>query len=94
MKKLVVHNEKLTKEAAEELLDICKFGAIDYDEKNNKIEINAACKTCGLCVRKGSYGVCEMIIEEGAKTIIRRRWRKWREIISLSVYGLPPQRSC
>lgn len=74
MKKLIIHNEKVTKQAAEELLEICKFGAIDYDEKNNKLDINAACKTCGLCVRKGSYGVCELIEEEGVKAINKDEW--------------------
>ena len=37
MKKLVIHNEKVTKEAALELVGICPFSAITYDEATNTI---------------------------------------------------------
>ena len=74
MKKLIIHNEKVTKEAAQELLDICKFGAIDYNEATNKLDINAACKTCGLCVRKGTHGICELIEEQDTKAINKNEW--------------------
>lgn len=74
MKKLVIHNEKVTKQAAEELINICPFGAISYNEKDNKLDINSACKTCGLCARKGTFGVAELV-EEKVELINKDEWK-------------------
>ena len=75
MKKLVIHNEKVTKEAADELIGICPFGAINYDEASNKLEINAACKTCGLCAKKGTFGVAELVNDTSEKAINKDEWK-------------------
>lgn len=62
MGKLIVNAEKLTPSIIEELLNVCPFGALE--EKDGKIEVNAACKMCKLCVKKGPAGVMEFIEEE------------------------------
>ncbi|MBV7276335.1 electron transfer flavoprotein subunit alpha [Clostridium sp. PL3] len=62
MGKLIVNAEKLTPSIIEELVNVCPFGAIE--EKDGKIEVNAACKMCKLCVKKGPAGVMEFIEEE------------------------------
>ena len=49
MPKLVIHQEKV--EDPQVLVDICPFGAME--EKDGKLSINAACKMCKLCVKKG-----------------------------------------
>ena len=51
---LKIHPEKITPEAARELVGLCPFSAIQYE--NGKLEINAGCKMCRMCVRKGPAG--------------------------------------
>ncbi|WP_411679536.1 electron transfer flavoprotein subunit alpha [Clostridium thailandense] len=62
MGKLLVNQEKLNPSIIEELVKICPFGAIE--DKDGKVEINAACKMCKLCVKKGPAGVMEFVEEE------------------------------
>lgn len=72
MGKLVVNQDKLTKESIKELVNICPFNAIE--EHNGKVEINAGCKLCKMCVRKGPKGVMEFV-EEEIKSIDKSLWR-------------------
>lgn len=62
MGRLVVNQEKLTPSIIEELINACPFSAME--EKEGKIEINAGCKMCKLCVKKGPAGVMEFIEDE------------------------------
>lgn len=72
MGKLVVNQEKVTPSAIEELVKICPFGALE--EKEGKIEINAGCKMCRLCVKKGPAGVMEFI-EDKVEAIDKSLWK-------------------
>lgn len=60
MGKLVIDQSKI--EDIQALMDICPFGAME--EKDGKLEINAACKTCKLCVKKGPKGAVTYIEDE------------------------------
>lgn len=60
MGKLIVNQDKITN--IDELIKICPFGAMENN--GGKVEINAACKMCKLCVRKGPAGAVEFIEEE------------------------------
>ncbi|MCD2346195.1 electron transfer flavoprotein subunit alpha [Clostridium guangxiense] len=71
MGKLVVNQDKLTKENIKELVNICPFNAIE--DHNGKIEINAGCKLCKMCVRKGPKGIMEFV-EEEVKAIDKSLW--------------------
>lgn len=62
MGRLLVNQEKLTPSIIEELMNVCPFSAME--EKEGKIEINAACKMCKLCVKKGPAGVMEFVEDE------------------------------
>lgn len=70
MAKLVVHQDKITD--IQNVLKICPFGAME--ENNGKLEINAGCKMCRLCVKKGPQGAFEYI-EEEKKTVDKEKWR-------------------
>lgn len=72
MGRLVVNASKLNSENIKELVNICPFNAIE--EKNGKIEINAGCKMCRLCVRKGPAGVMEFV-EEEVKKVDKNAWK-------------------
>ena len=65
MNKLNCNQEKVNKSNIEELLKACPFGAIEY--KEGKIEVNAGCKMCKLCVKKGPLGVMEFVETEDSK---------------------------
>lgn len=52
---LKINQELVNEKVAEELVNLCPFGAIEYAD--GKLNINAACKTCKMCVNKGPKGV-------------------------------------
>ena len=71
MGKLIVHNEKV--QNAAELIKICPFGAME--DKNGKIEINAACRLCKMCVKRGA-GVFEFVDEvKATEKIDKSTWK-------------------
>lgn len=70
MGKLIVHQEKITDIAA--MIEICPFKALE--EKDGKLEINAGCKLCKLCVKKGQPGVMEFVEEEAGPTVDKSKW--------------------
>lgn len=61
MGKLLVRNDLITPEKANELVKLCPFGAISYND--SKVDISSACKMCKLCVKKGG-GLVEYVEEE------------------------------
>lgn len=73
MGKLVVNQEKVTPSVIEELVKICPFGALE--DKDGKLEINAGCKMCKLCVRKGPAGVMQFVEEEAEPQIDKSLWK-------------------
>lgn len=60
MGKLIVNQDKIPNIG--ELIKICPFGAMENN--GGKVEINAGCKMCKICVRKGPVGAVEFIEEE------------------------------
>lgn len=70
MAKLVVHQDKITDIPA--LINLCPFGALE--ERDGMIEVNAACKMCKLCVKKGPPGAVELIEEAPTSTLDKSQW--------------------
>ena len=70
MGKLIVHQDKVQDIAA--LIKICPFGAMQ--NVDGKIEINAACRLCKLCVKRGK-GVFEFVESETQSEIDKSAWR-------------------
>lgn len=71
MGKLIVHQEKIDDIPA--LLKICPFGALE--ENDGKVSINAGCKMCKLCVRKGPKGAVEFVEDAPAPKIDKSLWK-------------------
>ncbi len=69
---LIIHQEKINSEVAEQLIKICPFNALTYE--NEKMSVNAACKSCKLCVKKGPSGAITWEDETVAATIDKSRW--------------------
>ncbi|MBU3144003.1 electron transfer flavoprotein subunit alpha [Clostridium sp. CF012] len=65
MSKLICNQEKVNESNVEELIKVCPFGAIEYNK--GKIEVNAGCKMCKICVKKGPTGVMEFVETEEVK---------------------------
>ena len=70
MGKLIVHQDKVTDIQA--MISICPFNALE--EKDGKLEVNAGCKLCKLCVKKGQPGAMEFV-EEEVKTVDKSLWK-------------------
>lgn len=71
MAKIVINQNLVTN--PDELVKLCPFGAIEWD--NEYLTINAACKMCQLCVRKGPEGVFTCEQDEEVVAIDKSQWR-------------------
>ena len=70
MGKLVINQNLVNAQNAENFVNLCPFNAISFD--GEKLDISSACKMCKMCVRK-SNGVIEFIEEN--KSIDKSLWR-------------------
>jgi electron transfer flavoprotein alpha subunit len=68
--KIVIDQDKITNPEA--ILELCPFGALEWD--NQYLSINAACKMCKLCVKKGPAGVFSFI-EDEVVTVDKSQWQ-------------------
>ncbi|MDO9628854.1 MAG: electron transfer flavoprotein subunit alpha/FixB family protein [Acholeplasmataceae bacterium] len=59
MSYIKVNQDKINDEIAKKLIDICPFNAFEYTDAY--LSINASCKICKICVKKGPEGACEFI---------------------------------
>lgn len=71
MPKLVLHSEHI--EDPQVLVDICPFGAMQMTPDG--LEINAACKMCKLCVRKGPKGAVEFVEDTVQPSVDKDEWK-------------------
>lgn len=70
MAKLIINQSKVGD--IKEIISICPFGAME--EKDGELQINAACKMCKLCVKKGPEGAIEYVEEEAA-SVNKEEWK-------------------
>lgn len=71
MGNLVINQNMITSDIAQELVQVCPFGAIGYD--GEKLDISSACKMCKMCVKK-SNGVIEYK-ETEKRSVDKSEWR-------------------
>ena len=72
MGRLKINQEKINDESAEKLIKICPFNAIEY--KNGILDINAACKMCKICIKKGPEGAIEFV-EDDIREVDKNAWK-------------------
>lgn len=60
-----VNQDKITEKVAKELIDICPFNAFEYEDMY--LSINASCRVCKICVKKGPEGACEFVESQQVK---------------------------
>ena len=74
MGKLIVHQDKITSaQIMEDVIKVCPFNALENID--GKLEINAGCKLCKLCVKKGPAGVMEFIEEDVKPSVNKDDWK-------------------
>ncbi len=71
MARLVVRQERIPDN--QELIKICPFGALE--EQDGKVIVNAACKMCRLCVKKGPEGAVEYVEDVKKPEINKDQWK-------------------
>lgn len=76
---LRINQELVNETTAQQLMDLCPFGAISYD--GNKLDINAGCKSCKMCVKKGPTGVVTWQEETASTTVDKSLYK------GICVYG-------
>jgi len=59
MSYIKINQEKIDAKIAQDLIKLCPFNAFEYEDAY--LSINASCKICKICVKKGPDGVCEFI---------------------------------
>lgn len=69
---LIINHDKITEEVAGQLVKICPFNALSYE--SGRLSVNAACKSCKLCVKKGPSGAVVWQDEE-IKAVDKSLWR-------------------
>lgn len=70
---LRVNDHLVTPENLVELVKICPFNALE--DNAGKLEINAGCKMCKICVKRGPKGVMEFIEDEVKVGIDKSLWK-------------------
>lgn len=88
MRKLVIDQSKVTESIAEELKGVCPFGAIEYND--GKLVVNAACKTCGICAKKGPAGVMKLVEEDDGPKINKDEWKGVAVFVELELDNVHP----
>lgn len=72
MGKLIINQNFVTDEIVKELEKVCPFNAFEYD--GNELSINASCRNCKQCVKRGPSGVITYIEEKEVITINKDEW--------------------
>ena len=84
MSYIKIHQEKATDRAA--LAALCPFGAIE--DKGGKLEINAGCRMCRMCIKKGG-GVFELVEEkDSAPAVDKSKWRGVAVVAEIDADGV------
>ena len=80
-----VNNDKVTPDIAKKLIDLCPFNAFEYQDMY--LSINASCKICKMCVKKGPEGVCELV--ETKKECVDKSLYKGITVYIEQRHGIP-----
>ena len=69
---LLIKNDRVTPEIGAQLTSLCPFGALEY--LNGKLEVNAGCKNCKLCIKKGPAGIITWEEPESFNEVNKQDW--------------------
>ena len=83
MSYIKINQEKASDRAA--LVKLCPFGAIE--DKDGRIEINAGCRMCRMCIKKGA-GAFELVEEDAAPSVDKSKWRGVAVVAEIDADGV------
>ena len=83
MSYIKINQDKATDKAA--LAALCPFGAIEV--RDGKLEINAGCRMCRMCIRKGG-GAFELVEDEAKPGVDKSRWRGVAVVAEIDADGV------
>ncbi len=72
MGNLVINQNFITDEIVKELQKVCPFNAFEYDGK--ELSINASCRSCKQCIKRGPQGVITYVEDVEEITINKDEW--------------------
>ncbi len=73
MKEMILDQSKIDEKTAEILQKLCPFGA--FSREDGKLSVNAGCRLCGLCVKKGPPGAVTIREKASEIKIDKSLWR-------------------
>lgn len=73
MARINVNQDKVVLKDAKNYPALCPFNAIEFDGKT--VSINAACRMCKICVRKGPEGVFQFVEDQPTIAIDKNEWK-------------------
>ncbi len=73
MAKIIINQDKIN--SIDEAVNLCPFRAIE--DNNGIVEINAACKMCKICVKKGPEGAFKFVEDE----IVEINKDEWKGVV-------------
>lgn len=85
MTEIIIHQEKIADVDA--VLKLCPFGAIEVND--GKVAINAGCRMCRICIKKGPAGAFELI-ENDAPAADKSKWRGIAVVAEVTAGKLHP----
>lgn len=70
---IIIHKDAINAEVAAALQKLCPFSAIDYS--GGELSINAACKGCKICIKKGPAGALSWQDEQVTAAVDKSLWK-------------------
>jgi len=71
MSEIVIHADKISELSA--MPALCPFGAIELNA--GKLSVNAACRMCRICVKKGPKGAFELVETPNYEEVDLSQWK-------------------
>lgn len=70
---IIINKKHVSSDIAQKLINLCPFGAIEYQD--GELSVNAACKSCRLCVKKGPQDVMCWQDDAAESSLDKSLWR-------------------
>lgn len=87
MGKLIIDQTKVNEKVIKDLVNICPFNAMENN--NGKLQINAGCKMCRLCVKKGPKDIVKFV-ENDVESIDKSLWKGIAVYVEHTEEGIHP----
>ena len=70
---IIINKKHVSSDIAQKIINLCPFGAIEYQD--GELSVNAACKSCRLCVKKGPQDIMCWQDDVAKSSLDKSLWR-------------------